>query len=170
MLQIQGEDGTEHWLDLQKAKSLRVSAFLSRNWYNKLMSYPPRSEQDLPWARAQGSAALVCAWIRRFPTAAQLHEHRFISVWANSCQTPGQFKSLFKNRINRLLEWVTLHQQQQPWLQIVATVLYYLVQENTWISNSVLALKEKNQPKPAKKLIHTHTRTKNKSHSRWNIL
>lgn len=169
MLQIQGEDGTEHWLDLQKGKSLRVSAFLSRNRYNKLMSYPPLSAGPATGQSSGKRRSRVCL-DPPFPTAARLHEHRFISVWANSCQTPGQFKSLFKNRINRLLEWVTLHQQQQPWLQIVATVLYYLVQENTWISNSVLALKEKNQPKPAKKLIHTHTRTKNKSHSRWNIL
>lgn len=61
MLQLQGEDGTKHWLDLQRGKSLLVSAFLSRNLYNKLMSYTPLAEQDLPQARAQGSTILVCA-------------------------------------------------------------------------------------------------------------
>lgn len=80
MLQLQGDDGTKHWLDLQRGKSILVSVFLSRNLYGKLMSYPPLAEQDLPWAKAQGSAALVCARIRHPPTAAWLHEHPFISV------------------------------------------------------------------------------------------
>jgi len=41
-------------------------AFLSGNLYNKFMHYPLPAQQGLPWARAQGSAVLVCPWIRRF--------------------------------------------------------------------------------------------------------
>lgn len=94
MLQLQGEDGTKH--HLQRGKSLLVSAFLSGKLYDKALSCPPQAEQALPWAGAQGSVALARAGISPFPMAAWLHEHPFISVWANSCQTPGNLKADLK--------------------------------------------------------------------------